>query len=82
MKRGTPGRRVTFPYSGSDVDSVVPWPLPPKPPLSLTTDQAVGLDQAMLALGRLSGLVNSVGRLPPPLQELFVWREALMAKSG
>lgn len=81
MKRGTPGRRVTFPYSGSDVDSVVPWPLHPKPPLSLTTDQAAGLDQAMLALGRLSGLVNSVGRLPPRLQELFVWREALMAMS-
>jgi len=76
-------RRVTGQYkvstvSGESVQAFIPAPLPPDPPLAMTSQRQRKLEQALLACGRLDG----VGALLPD-PELFLYpyvrREAVLS---
>jgi Fic family protein len=56
MKRGTTGRYEITSVGGERVRAFVPRPLPPVPPLALDGALHAGLEEALLALGRLDGL--------------------------
>ena len=55
MKRARTGRYETTTFSGESVKAFIPHPLPPDPPLDLK-NLHIPLEQALLALGRHSGL--------------------------
>lgn len=69
MKRGVTGRLLTVSSAGGeDVRAFVPNPLPPDPSLALNYGAREGLDQALLALGRLDSVSTL---LPDP--DLFLY---------
>lgn len=56
MKRKNPGRYITTSTTGETVKAYVPNPLPPDPPLQISTALRRELDKALLALGRLDSV--------------------------
>ena len=56
MRRGATGRYITKSIGGEEVRAFVPYPLPPRPPITLESGRHVLLEQALLALGRLDSL--------------------------
>lgn len=61
MKRLNSGKYVTISTVGEKARAFVPDPLPPKPPLDISTPAIRSLlDQAHLELGRLDGIISSL----------------------
>ncbi len=58
MKRRRTGQLITVPTPGEPYKAFVPDPLPPAPGLSIDESLRDGLDQALLALGRLDSLTT------------------------
>jgi Fic family protein len=56
MKRKNPGHYITTSTTGETVKAYVPKPLPPNPPLQISTALRRELDKALLALGRLDSV--------------------------
>lgn len=56
MAREATGRYVTTSVLGEEVRAFVPAPLPPQPPLRIEGALRLGLDRALVALGRLDGM--------------------------
>lgn len=56
MERGVTGRYETTTVGGERVETFVPDPLPPEPPLRLDGELQRTLEEALLALGRLDGV--------------------------
>lgn len=78
MKRRQTGKRIQITTAGEPFAAFVPYPLPPDPPLALTSAHFDLLEQANRALGRLDGL----SRLLPDTSlfiYLFVRKEALLS---
>ena len=77
------GTRVTGHYSkttttGETVDAFIPNPLPPTPPLSISSSLQLKLDKANLALGRL----DSISTLLPDISlflYIYVRKEAVLS---
>lgn len=78
MKRGATGRDETATVGGETVQTFVPAPLPPVPPLDLGGNRHALLEQATLALGRLDGVT---ALLPDTALFLYsyVRKEALLS---
>ncbi len=68
MKRGLTGRYRITKVGGEEVRSFIPFPLPPKPPLDLSSSRQHLLERATLALGRLDSITIL---LPDP--DLFLY---------
>jgi len=68
MNRGLTGEYVVKRYGDEDVRAFVPFPLPPKPALSIDSALREDLDQALISLGRL----DSVAALLPDI-DLFLY---------
>jgi Fic family protein len=68
MKRGLTGEYVVKKYGDEEVRAFVPFPLPPKPPLSIDPSLREELDRALLSLGRL----DSAAALLPDI-DLFLY---------
>ena len=78
MKRRQTGKRIRVTTAEEPFAAFVPYPLPPNPPLALTSAHIDLLEQANRALGRLDGL----SRLLPDTSlfiYLFVRKEALLS---
>ncbi|MDQ3011230.1 MAG: Fic family protein [Acidobacteriota bacterium] len=78
MKRRQTGKRIRVTTAGEPFAAFVPYPLPPDPPLALTSAHFDLLEQANRALGRLDGL----SRLLPDTSlfiYLFMRKEALLS---
>ena len=77
MRRDYNGQYETTEFGGEAVRAFVPAPLPPNPPLDLSSIQAP-LERALLALGRLDGLSSL---LPDRLLFLYsyVRKEAVLS---
>ncbi|MFU8857804.1 MAG: Fic family protein [Deferrisomatales bacterium] len=58
MKRELQGRYVTISTVGEKALAFVPAPLPPHPPIDWTPELRSKFDQALLALGRLDGVLT------------------------
>jgi len=58
MKRGQTGEFVVQKYGDEEVRSFIPFPLPPKPPLSIDSALREELDQALISLGRLDSIAS------------------------
>lgn len=56
MKRGRTGRYEVTSIGGEEIRAFIPHPLPPEPPLEMTSDRRKLLEQATLALGRLDSI--------------------------
>jgi Fic family protein len=56
VTRKNPGRYITTSTTGETVKAYVPNPLPPDPPLQVSTALRRELDKALLALGRLDSV--------------------------
>ncbi|HPW17361.1 MAG TPA: Fic family protein [Candidatus Aminicenantes bacterium] len=56
MKRGPTGEYVVKKYGDEEVRAFVPFPLPPRPGLSIDPVLREDLDQALVSLGRLDGV--------------------------
>ncbi len=79
MKGGLTGHYVPLPSSeGKNARAFVPAPLPPIPPLDLSSELQEQLQNAMLALGRLDGLTAV---LPNPAIFLYAYirKEAVLS---
>jgi len=78
LKRGLTGRYEVIRAGGEEVRAFIPDPLPPNPPLELTTFRQRLLEKATLALGRLDSITLL---LPDP--DIFLYsyvrREALLS---
>jgi Fic family protein len=78
MNRGLQGEYVSLSIADEAVRAFVPTPLPPHPPLEWPPARHNRFDQALLALGRLDGVVallpNSALFLP-----MFIRREAVLS---
>jgi len=68
VKRGLTGRYRITKVGGEEVRSFIPFPLPPKPPLDLSSSRQHLLERATLALGRLDSITIL---LPDP--DLFLY---------
>ncbi len=68
MKRGLTGEYVVKKYGDEEVRAFVPFPLPPKPPLSIDPSLREELDRALISLGRL----DSAAALLPDI-DLFIY---------
>jgi Fic family protein len=78
MKQRQTGKRIRVTTAEEPFAAFVPYPLPPDPPLALTSAHIDLLEQANRALGRLDGL----SRLLPDTSlfiYLFVRKEALLS---
>jgi len=56
MKRGSTGKYEVSAASGEQVRAFIPSPLPPAPPVDLTSARQRLLERATLALGRLDSI--------------------------
>jgi Fic family protein len=78
LKRGLTGHYEVIRVGGEEVRAFIPDPLPPNPPLELTTSRQRLLEKATLALGRLDSITLL---LPDP--DIFLYsyvrREALLS---
>ncbi|MGZ5423810.1 MAG: Fic/DOC family N-terminal domain-containing protein, partial [Candidatus Aminicenantales bacterium] len=68
MNRGLTGEYIIKKYGDEEVRAFVPFPLPPKPALSIDPALREELDQALISLGRL----DSVAALLPDI-DLFLY---------
>ena len=68
MKRKTTGRYEVSALSGEAVKAFVPEPLPPKPPLEISSEIREKMNRALMALGRLDSVT-----LLLPGTELFIY---------
>jgi len=68
VKRGLTGQYQITKVGGEEVRSFIPFPLPPKPPLDLSSSRQHLLERATLALGRLDSITIL---LPDP--DLFLY---------
>lgn len=68
MNRGLTGEYIVRKYGDEDVRAFVPFPLPPRPALSIGPALREDLDQALISLGRL----DSVATLLPDI-DLFLY---------
>lgn len=78
MKRGLTGKYVTHKVYGESFKSFVPFALPPKPQLEVSSDLREKIDQALLSLGRL----DSVSTLLPDTNIFlynYVRKEAVLS---
>jgi len=78
MKRGPTGEYRTISVAGEAVCAFVPKPLPPDPPVSLSSHEQRSLERATLAVGRLDSITTL---LPDPdiFLHAYVRREALLS---
>jgi len=78
MKRGKTGSYEEKSIAGERVSAFIPLPLPPNPPLELTSQRQKLLERATLALGRLDSIT-----LLLPDANLFLYsyvrREAVLS---
>ena len=78
MKRGVAGAYVVQKYGDEKVQAFVPYPLPPKLPLSIDPALRESLDQALISLGRL----DSVATVLPDIDlflYMYVRKEAVLS---
>jgi len=78
MNRGLTGEYVVQKTGDEEVRSFVPFPLPPRPPLSISPALREELDQALISLGRL----DSVATLLPDIDlflYMYVRKEAVLS---
>jgi Fic family protein len=78
MQRGLTGRYETTTVAGEAVQAFIPNPLPPLPPLELSTQRQQLLERTHLALGRLDSITLL---LPEPNVFLYAYirREAVLS---
>jgi len=78
MKRGVTGRYQVTSVGGERVESFVPAPLPPVPPLAFEGELQRALEPALLAVGRLDSLSTL---LPDPALFLYAYvrKEAVLS---
>jgi len=78
MERGLTGKYVASIAGGVQCQAFIPAPLPPKPPLALSSKLQSRINQAMLALGRLDAISTLM-----PDAHLFLYsyvrKEAVMS---
>ena len=78
MNRGLTGKYIIQKYGDEEVQSFVPFPLPPNPALSIDPALRENLDQALFSLGRL----DSVATLLPDIDlflYMYVRKEAVLS---
>ena len=82
MRRGSTGHAVTTTTAGEVVQAFVPNPLPPVPPLAWSPSLRKLHDAALLACGRLDGVLDGVSVQVPEISNrllyAYVRREALL----
>ena len=78
MRRGRTGQYEVKSIGGEQIRAFIPHPLPPEPPLEMTSDRRKLLEQATLALGRLDSITLL---LPDPNLFLYAYvrREAVLS---
>jgi Fic family protein len=78
MKRGITGRYLVTTTAGESVQAFVPNPLPPDPPIDLSSARQRLLEKALLAAGRLDAIT---ALLPDPDLFLYAYvrREAVLS---
>ncbi len=78
MQRGSTGRYEITSVGGEQIRSFVPHPLPPSPPLEISSKRQRLLEQASLAIGRLDAISLL---LPDPNVFLYAYvrREAVLS---
>jgi len=78
MRRGRTGRYEVKSIGGEKIRAFIPHPLPPEPPLEMTSRRRKLLEQATLALGRLDSITLL---LPDPNLFLYAYvrREAVLS---
>lgn len=77
MKRELQGHYIKISTAGEKAEAFVPAPLPPRPPISWSSELRSRFDQALLALGRL----DSVSTLLPGTSVflyMYVRKEAVI----
>lgn len=83
MGRGSTGHAVTTTTAGEVVQAFVPNPLPPVPPLAWSPSLRKLHDAALLACGRLNGVLDRVSVQVPEISNrllyAYVRREALLS---
>ena len=83
MRRGSTGHAVTTTTAGEVVQAFVPNPLPPVPPLAWSPSLRKLHDAALLACGRLDGVLDGVSVQVPEISNrllyAYVRREALLS---
>ena len=78
MKRKPQGRYIISSTAGEKVRAFVPAPLPPDPPLRWTPDLRAKFDQALVELGRLGGIADTLPNTALFLY-MYVRKEALLS---
>jgi Fic family protein len=78
MKRGVTGRYLITTTAGESVQAFVPNPLPPDPPIDLSSARQRSLEKALLSIGRLDAIS---ALLPDPDLFLYAYirREAVLS---
>ena len=78
MKRGVTGRYLITTTAGESVQAFVPNPLPPDPPIDLSSARQRSLETALLSIGRLDAIS---ALLPDPDLFLYAYirREAVLS---
>ena len=78
MKREDNGRTVTISAAGETAHAFVPAPLPPRPPIAWTSERQERFDEALITLGRLSGISGLLPDLSLFLY-MYVRKEAVLS---
>ena len=78
MKRKNTGRYVTIAATGERIKAYIPNPLPPNPPLHISSSLRKELDMALLALGRLD-TVSSYLPDANLLLYMYIRKEAVLS---
>jgi len=78
MKRGITGRYIVTSVGGENIQAFIPNPLPPNPPLAMSSSRRKLLEHATLAIGRLDSITLL---LPDPNLFLYAYirREAVLS---
>ena len=83
MRRGATGHAATTTTAGEVVQAFVPNPLPPVPPLAWSPSLRALHDAALLACGRLDGVLDGISVQVPEINNrllyAYVRREALLS---
>ncbi len=78
MKRDLQGQYITISTKGEEVRAFVPFPLPPQPPIKLTSELHSKFDQALLSLGRLDSISSFLPDISLFLY-MYVRKEAVLS---